>query len=596
MSILDHIARPRDAAAELTLRALLTGIVLGAALTPCNVYTGLKIGWAFNMSIAAGLLGVGFWGLAHGMFGTPRMGLLENNISQTTTSSAASIISGGLVAPIPALTLLTGRTLEPPWLVLWVFAVSALGVVVAAGLRRRMIEVENLRFPAGVATAETMQQIHAQGPGADGAEITGRLRVLALGAVVSGAVKLATELTGAAARLAPPLALPAFGAMRGASPGGVSLHNLGFAFDPSLLMVGFGAIIGIRAGLSLLVGAVLAWGGLASLALARGWAVPGAPDAAWFEPLVTWLLWPGVTLIVVASLVAFAISAGGVIPRLRSGEWRGGRPLRIGYPVSLALATALVVGAATLLFDIGVWEALLAVALSYVLAVVAARVTGETGITPIGALGKITQLTFGAVSPANVTTNLMTANVTGGAAGQCADLMQDLRTGQIVGATPLRQYVAQFVGVLTGSLAGVAVYLLLVPDPAGMLITPEWPAPAVATWKAVAEVLSGGIDAIPEGAVPAMGIAGVAGIALALGERLLPVRWARLLPSGPALGLAFVIPAWNSISLFLGALLALAIRAVAPHWAERKTLGLAAGLVAGESLIGVGVAFWKMLS
>ena len=95
-------------AREFTRRSLLTGVLIGAVLTPCNVYSGLKIGWSFNMSIVAALLAYGFWNLGARRLGARPFGLLENNINQTTASSSASIISGGLVAPIPALTLLGG--------------------------------------------------------------------------------------------------------------------------------------------------------------------------------------------------------------------------------------------------------------------------------------------------------------------------------------------------------------------------------------------------------------------------------------------------------------------------------------------------------
>jgi uncharacterized oligopeptide transporter (OPT) family protein len=581
-------ATDQSGAVELTRRAILTGVVIGAALTPCNVYSGLKIGWSFNMSIAAGLLGAGLWRLAHGMGGARPFGLLENNINQTAASSAASIVSGGLVAPIPALTLLTGQTLGWPALAFWVFAVSALGIVVAAGLRRQMILREGLRFPAGVATAETLTRIHARG-----AEAAARLRLLLVGAVLSGAAKFAVELGLGAARFAPPVTLRTGGA------GAASFHNLGLAFDPSLLMIGFGAIVGLRAGVSMLLGAALAWGAIAPELLARGWAEPGAPGAVWFGPLIAWLLWPGATLLVVSALVSLGVS----LVRRRRGRrdgakdevGDGGGPSRAVFLAALAAASALAVSASVLLFGLGVGEAVLAVALSFVLAAVAARVTGETGITPVGALGKITQLTFGAVSPGQVASNLMAANITGGAAGQCADLMDDLKCGRIVGATARHQMVAQVFGVATGSLVGSAVYLALIPDPRAMLITPEWPAPAVATWKAVAEVLSQGFHAIPEGAVPAMGIAAALGILLGLGERLLPSRWARLLPSAPAVGLAFVIPAWNAVSLFIGAALAALAARLAPERAERSTVPLAAGLVAGESLVGVGFALAGLL-
>jgi uncharacterized oligopeptide transporter (OPT) family protein len=569
---------------ELTPRAVGTGMVLGALLTPCNVYSGLKIGWSFNMSIAAGLLAAGIWGAAGRLGGARPWGLLENNINQTAASSSASIVSAGLVAPIPALTLLTGATFSWPVLAVWVFVISLLGVVVAAGIRHHMIVTEGLRFPAGVATAETITQIHARGT-----EAAQRLRLLISAAVVSGGVKAVVELAAAVPRLALPGAVAVTGAGR------VGFANLGFAFDPSLLMLGFGAIIGWRAGLSLLIGAVLAWGIVAPAILAQGWVVPGAPDAVWFGPLVGCLLWPGVMPLAVSALVSLASFLFGLVRRRKTPA----RNLRLragyGYPLAIAVAAVMVTIAAVAIFGLSPADALIAVAVSFVLAAVAARVTGETGITPIGALGKITQLTYAGLTPGDVTANLMTANITGGAAGQCADLMDDLKTGHLIGATVNRQIVAQTFGVLTGSLVGTLVYLVLVPDPRAMLLTPEWPAPAVVTWKAVAEVLARGIGAIPPGALPAMAVAAVLGLLSGLAERLLPLAIARRLPSAPALGLAFVIPAWTSISLFLGALGALVLARLVPLWAERRTVTLAAGLVAGESLVGVGFAVASLM-
>lgn len=561
---------------ELTIRAILTGLVIGAVLTPCNVYAGLKIGWAFNMAIAAGLLGYGIWQGLRAIAPSREWGLLENNINQMIASSAASIISGGLVAPIPALTMLTGQTLAWQWLILWVFAVSALGVVVAVGLRQQLLLREQLAFPAGIATAETMTRIHDRS-----GEAAARLRVLLASAGFSGALKLVNDLVVALPRLAPPLKL-----------GGHSFANLGFAFDPSLLLLGFGAIIGLRAGLSILLGTVIAWGWLATHILTRGWAEAGEPDGAWFETLVTWLLWPGATLMVFSSLTSFALALVGLrrkraIPASRVAPHR--------QMIALAIAALLVILAATLLFGIALWQAVLAVPLSYVLAIVAARVTGETGITPVGAMGQITQFAYGLISPGNLTANLMTANVTGGAAGQCADLMQDLKTGLMIGARLRFQVIAQILGVAIGSLVGVFVYLTLIPDPAAMLMTADWPAPAVATWKAVAEVMTAGLAALPQGALPAMAVAAGFGMALAALEHVLPPRFAGYLPRPPAIGLAFVIPAWNGLSLFLGAALAALLARIMPGWSQRHAFGLAAGLVAGESLVGVATLALKLL-
>jgi len=587
-------------------------VVVGALLTPCNVYSGLKIGWTFNMSVAAGLIGFSIWTLAANGLGARPWTLHENNLNQTTASSAASIISAGLAAPIPALALLTGQTLAFHVLAVWLLVVSLLGIVVAAGLRNQLLVRERLAFPSGVVTAETMTEIHAGGP-----EASARVRLLGFTALLSGAWKAIVSAQGIGP-LAPSVKWHI--GLTGGKSANVSALNLGFALDPSVLMLGFGVIAGLRIGVSMLLGALIGWGLLAPVALSRGWAETGSPDEVWFGPLVEWLLWPGATLMVTASLTAFAISIWRMAARRREGRAAGKRGLqssgdaanaaepdrtRTAIParafdlkalwIAFAVVLVLAVVAQTTIFSIGVLEAILAVLLSYVLAIVAARVSGETAITPIGALGKITQLSFGAISPGQVTTNLMSANVTGGAAGQCADLMHDLRTGQMIGATPSFQVLAQVFGVLTGSLAGAATYLLLIPSPQTQLITPEWPAPAVATWKAVAEVLSTGLSAMPPGAVEAIVIAGICGIALAILESFREWRYAGFIPSGSAIGLGFVIPAWNSLSLFAGALIATLVAMAFPEFSRKRLVVIAAGLIVGESLTGVGSALWGML-
>ncbi len=270
---------------ELTARALLTGVILGALLTPCNVYSGLKIGWSFNMSITALLLGFLVWRVL--LRSDPGWDILESNISQTTASSAASIISGGLVAPIPALALVTGVALAPAPLVAWVFAVSFFGIWVAWYLRIPLLYRSHLPYPAGAVAAETMQELFARGQGA-----AQRIRMLLSAAIFSGGVKLLDSLLWAIPRW---------------SPGPLPI-KFGFAFDPSMLLIGFGAIIGPRAGFSLLLGAVLAWGVLGPWLLATGEIVVDPAAAVYFVPLVEWLLWPGVALMVTATLSSLCLA------------------------------------------------------------------------------------------------------------------------------------------------------------------------------------------------------------------------------------------------------------------------------------------------
>lgn len=138
---------------ELSLRAVITGTVLGILLTPSNVYAGLKIGWSFNMSIIALLVGYAIWqGLSKRSSGQLPWTLHESNINQTVASAAASIISGGLVAPIPAYTLLTGNQLDALPMIAWVFSVSFLGIWIAWYLRPSLLNDNALKFPEGMAT------------------------------------------------------------------------------------------------------------------------------------------------------------------------------------------------------------------------------------------------------------------------------------------------------------------------------------------------------------------------------------------------------------------------------------------------------------
>jgi uncharacterized oligopeptide transporter (OPT) family protein len=368
----------------------------------------------------------------------------------------------------------------------------------------------------------------------------------------------------------------------------LTASKLTFVFDPSLLLLGFGGIIGLRAGIGLLLGALVAWGLIGPALIDQQIIIVLHGESSWFEPLVGWLLWPGVSMMVAASLTSFAASLFAVSkhhPHIYPHKTKSKNG--VFQFVGFAFASALAILLQIVLFGVHWTMALTSIPVAFVLATVAARVVGETSVAPIGAIGKVSQLTFGVMAPGQPITNLMTANVAGGSAGQSADLLNDFRAGYEVGANPTRQVVAQCAGVVVGSIVSSIVYLMLIPDPTTQLFTPEWPAPAVAVWKAVAEALSQGLNGIETSALWAMAVGGGLGVVLALLERWLDPRYLVFLPSGAALGLAFVIPASTSLMLFAGAGLAAIARKLAPNWAARFLLSIAAGLVAGESLFGV---------
>jgi putative OPT family oligopeptide transporter len=231
---------------------------------------------------------------------------------------------------------------------------------------------------------------------------------------------------------------------------------------------------------------------------------------------------------------------------------------------------------------------LVAVLMTFFLSVVACRATGESDITPVGAMGKITQLGFGILAPSNMTTNLMTASVTAGAAGSSADLLTDLKSGYLLGANPRKQFIAQFVGIFAGTLVVVPAFYLLVPD-ASVLGTDKWPAPSAQVWAAVAKLLSNGLESLHFTARAGLVCGGAVGILLPMFERMFP-RQRRFFPSAMGLGLAMVIPFYNSLSMFIGAAIALIIEKKCSAQTEEYVVPAAAGIIAGESLMGVLIA------
>ncbi|HEY3997639.1 MAG TPA: OPT/YSL family transporter, partial [Candidatus Xenobia bacterium] len=239
-------------------------------------------------------------------------------------------------------------------------------------------------------------------------------------------------------------------------------------------------------------------------------------------------------------------------------------------------------------FGTSIWMGIVAVSMTFFLSLVACRATGESDITPIGAMGKITQLLFGTLAPSNMITNLMTASVTAGAAGASADLLTDLKSGYLLGANPRKQFLAQFSGLFVGTAVVVPLFYKLVPDYT-VLGSEKWPAPAAQVWAAVARLLANGFHSLHYTELWGMAIGGGIGILLPLLEMALP-RLKSFIPSATGVGLAFVIPWFNSLSMFLGALIALVWEKYWPKSADKYVVPISSGVIAGESLAGIAVA------
>src|SRR5690606_17688494 len=229
--------------------------------------------------------------------------------------------------------------------------------------------------------------------------------------------------------------------------------------------------IALRAGLPLVLGRIIGWGVVGPELLARGGVRPGPSDADRLGPLNTWLLWPGVGMMVTASLTSFAFSWRSIVATLAGVRKKkqdaevevadDGGLSRTWYIRALAAALVIATVAQVLIFGISLWLAVFAVFFTFLLAIVAGRVSGETAITPVGPMGKVTQLVVGVMSPGDPVGNLMAANVTGGAASQTGDMLHDLKAGHLIGAKARLQGLSQTLGILGGALVGSAAYLVL---------------------------------------------------------------------------------------------------------------------------------------
>ena len=468
-------------------------------LSLTNLYIGLKAGWGFGVAITACILSYAIWTVFHkiGLAKTP-MTILENNCMQSTASSAGYSTGGTLISAFAAYILLNGHSLPLGLTLGWVFFLAILGVTMAVPMKRQMINVEQLRFPSGIAAAETLRALHSHGEkGMRAAKALGIAGMLAAfdkfwaeGLVLVSKhwekFTSAALLTNAQKWL---LGEDAFKFWNG--------RTVTFAWD--FIFVAAGAITGMRVCVTMFISGTLCWAVFVPVLQQQGVITgSGFPRSRAMDLVVRHGLHgefgPAEFRAAMAQRAAGVPQSGQDVfaRRQRRDEVEAIETPMAWFAIGQVVSLIALAWLAHESFAMPYWQSVLAVLLSFALAVVACRVTGETDTTPIGAMGKVTQLTFGAISPGNVNVNLMAANITAGAATSAADLLTDLKSGYLLGANPRKQFLAQFAGIFIGTLVTVFTFRALVPN-ASVLGTDQFPAPAAQTWAAVAKALSKGL-------------------------------------------------------------------------------------------------------
>jgi len=592
---------------QLTVRAAVTGMMLGSLLSLTNLYVGAKTGWTLGVGITSVILAFGMFKVLASIGLADEFTVLENNCMQSI-ATAAGYMTAPMISSLSAYMLITNEIIPQTAAMLWIIALAVLGVLFAFPLKRRFINDEQLPFPEGRAAGIVMDALHS----GNAREGVFKAQLLTLCAGVSALLKLlgshAIMEKVNLGRLAVPEFLDEwiyrFWSLR---LGGVELRELTIRLDTDFVMMAAGGLMGIRTGVSLMVGAVINYCILVPWMIQRG-DITGTVAAGTvhygFKAITIWALWGGVAMMTTASLFAFfskpqilLSSFGRLLRRGQQGQSDVLKDIELPmsvFAVGIPVVGAVVVFLANRYFDVAIWMGIVAIPLIFVFTLIGVNSTALTSITPTGALGKLTQLTYGLLAPGNIRTNVATAAITAEVASNASNLLMDIKPGYMLGAKPRQQAIGHVLGILAGAVFSVPVFYLMFlhSGPEG-LISDQYPMPAVTIWKAVAEVLTQGLSKLPVSAQWAALVGALLGIVL---EALRLATRGRFWLSGVGIGLATVIPFNTCLAMFLGAL---AFWLAQREWTEPESPAnrilvqnqepICAGVIAGGALMGIAV-------
>jgi len=562
----------RGAYPELTPHAVIVGYFLGVVLAVSIGYASLKLGFSIEGSELAAILG---FGILRGLL--RRRSIIENNITQTV-ASAVNGASSGMMFSVPAIFILGyGTEFNPYVLTFGAIAGAFLGIAFIIPLRKQMIDYERLTYPGGVAVASILKS-----PGAGISKA-----MLLIGAMlVSGVVHFISIYNGVEYwPLFEQLGLPEY---------------LNGTWYLSLMTVGVAFIAG-RGGLAFIVGGFVCYWVLAPLLDVTGMFPTDASTGAaitdpnqlrlmLFRPTGIGMLIGGaiVGVMFALPLIKSAIKSMQSSAKTESAMSKDEMPIKLLYFAIVGAAILLGVMAVTSAEQVGLVRGLMMAVLGtlwiWMAGIILSEAIGRTNWSPLSGMTliavtlliMITQ-TFGGMDTAQA----IVAAVTVGAAtcvamSQATDLMLDLKTGYLVGATPRQQQLGQFFGAWLGPI--VIIILIFTLGEAYKFGSDELPAPQ-------GQALASMIEGITGGNIPSEKY-----LAGALLGGLLSLLQAGL---GITVGLGFYLPFDIVLTYAIGTLLREIVdRTKGKNWSESKGIPIAAGLIVGEALVGVGKAVY----
>jgi putative OPT family oligopeptide transporter len=594
---------------ELTVRGLILGALITTIFTAANVYLGLKVGLTFASSIPAAVISMAILSVVKDS------SILENNIVQTVASAAGTL--SAIIFVLPGLVIVGWWTGFPFWQSFLIcLSGGVLGVLFTIPLRRALVTNSDLPYPEGVAAAEVLKV--GSGTRGETKDETGEARegliAVILGSVASAGLAILTATRIAAA------SVTGFFRMGATASSG---YDVAF----SLALVGAGHLVGLSVGMAMLTGLIIAWAiavpWLTSLAPPVPAAELGAHTIAIWRTQVRFI---GAGAIAIAAIYTLARLAkpvvGGLVSTLaasraqETGDDRD-RDLSPGW-ILILTAACLIVAAylaftfarSTVLAPNAVTLTVIAVPFvllgGFLIAGICGYMAGLIGASnsPISGVGILSivlcaSVLILAVSPSTATQPALVAfalfitAIVFACATISNDNLQDLKTGQLVGASPMRQQIALIVGVAAGAsvipfvlnllataygFAGAANVGVVAPNPL--------PAPQATLISALAQgVIGGNLN------WKMLGIGAVVGVGLILLDTALGAMNKLRIPP-LAVGIGIYLPMSATFAVVVGAVIShwygkRAQASANPDRAERLGTLVASGLIVGESLWGV---------
>jgi putative OPT family oligopeptide transporter len=602
--------------AELTIRGIIIGVIITLVFTAANVYFGLKAGLTFSTSIPAAVISMAL------LRGFKDATVQENNIVQTVASAAGTLSS--IIFVLPGLIMIGYWNEFPFWTSFWICALGGiLGVMYSIPLRRALVTTSDLPYPEGVACAEVLK-VGSGDEGKNASDIEhGRAGLLAVlwGSIVSAvfAVIVATQIF--AADVAQTFRIGRRGAVSG------------YDFFLSFALLGIGHLVGLSVGIAMLIGALIGW----------GWGVPhfsamtgDLTTAAATLAQKTWstkvrfvgagaigvsAIW---TLLKLIKPVTRGLASAMAASRARKSGQADTLPITerdipIGIVGVVTLACMLPIGwllgffgntsglgahLPTLIIGGVVYIVLMSFFVSAVCGYMAGLIGSSnsplSGIGILVVIGAALLLVIGVkpyVGPdtgkALIAFALFTTAVVFNVAAIANNNLQDLKTGQLVDATPWKQQVALVIGVIAGAFVIPPVLDLVnhaygfVGAPGADLRPHPLPAPQAGLISSLAQgVISGDID------WSLIRIGGMIGVGIILLDEILRRTTKHMHVPPLAVGLGIYLPTQSTLMIVVGAVVGWffdrrAERTPKPEATKQLGVLLASGLIVGEGILGV---------